>query len=135
MTRHLATLCAGFFLLLAGIGVILPGVPTVPFLLLATWFSARGSTRLHRWIYAHPQLGPLLKDWEAHGAVARRSKLLAIAMLIISWLLMYPRLQGSWLLPAISVLFCCVATYLLTRPEPPLRSEANGAKHPHEPPG
>jgi uncharacterized protein len=118
MTRHVASLFACFFLALAAIGVVLPGVPTVPFLLLATWFSARGSTRLHNWIYQHPQLGPPLIEWETQGAVSRRAKVLAVMMLIVSWVLMYPRLKGSWMLVAITLLFCCVSTFLLTRPEP-----------------
>ena len=118
VTRHLASLLACCFLALAAIGVVLPGVPTVPFLLAATWFSARGSTRLYQWIYQHPQLGPPLIAWETEGAVPRRAKRLATIMLLASWALMYPRLAGTWLLVAITVLFCCVSAFLLTRPEP-----------------
>jgi uncharacterized membrane protein YbaN (DUF454 family) len=47
---------AYFFLALAIAGIFLPGLPTVPFLLLTAWFAARGSERLHRWLYAHPHL-------------------------------------------------------------------------------
>lgn len=50
MPRYLALVLAYVCLALAFIGVALPGLPTVPFLLLAAWFSARGSTRLHAWL-------------------------------------------------------------------------------------
>tara|TARA_R110002110_G_scaffold362241_1_gene572076 strand:- start:165083 stop:165451 length:369 start_codon:yes stop_codon:yes gene_type:complete len=118
MTRLVALIFAYFFLIFAIVGVFLPGVPTVPFLLLTAWFAARGSERLHRWLYAHPQLGKLLIDWERQGAVSRTSKVIAVAMLIISWGFMYLRLDSAWVLAGLAVLFVAVATFLITRPEP-----------------
>lgn len=118
MTRFLALILAYFFLTLAVVGMFLPGLPTVPFLLLTAWFAARGSERLHRWLYAHPQLGKLLIDWEQQGAVSRTSKVIAVLMLITSWLVMYYRLDNAWLLAGIAVLFFIIATFLVSRPEP-----------------
>jgi uncharacterized membrane protein YbaN (DUF454 family) len=117
MTRLLASILAYIFLALAIVGVFLPGLPTVPFLLLTAWFAARGSDRLHNWLYAHPHLGKLLIDWEQHGAVSRTSKVLAVLMLIISWIVMYIRLNNAWMLAGITVLFAAVAIFLVTRPE------------------
>ena len=39
-------------LVLALIGVVLPGLPTVPFLLVSAWAASRGWPRLERWILA-----------------------------------------------------------------------------------
>jgi len=118
MTRYIALILAYFFLFLAIVGMFLPGLPTVPFLLLTAWFAARGSKRLHSWLYAHPHLGKLLIDWEQQGAVSRTSKTIAVLMLIISWVVMYYRLDNVWLLAGTAVLFFVVATYLISRPEP-----------------
>lgn len=118
MTRFLALILAYFFLILAIVGVFLPGIPTVPFLLLTAWFSARGSDRLHRWLYAHPHLGKLLIDWEQQGAITRTSKVVAVLLLITSWLVMYYRLTNLLVLTGIGVLFIVVASFLITRPEP-----------------
>lgn len=118
MPRYLALLLAYVCLALAFIGVALPGLPTVPFLLLAAWFSARGSTRLHAWLYGHPRFGKLLIDWETQRAVSRRSKLVAVLMLAVSAAVMYRRLDNPWLLAGIGLLFTGVAAFLLTRPEP-----------------
>ena len=118
MARITALVLAYFFLALALVGVFLPGLPTVPFLLLTAWFAARGSERLHRWLYAHPLLGKLLIDWEAERAISRKSKVLAVLMLLVSWSVMYLRLNNLWLLSGLATLIVIVGTYLITRPEP-----------------
>ena len=118
LIRWPSVMLAYLFLVLAIIGIVLPGLPTVPFLLLAAWFAARGSGRLHRWLYSHPQFGALLIDWEQQGAVSRRSKWIAIVLLAISWGIMYWRIGHAWALAALAVLFVAVALFLLTRPEP-----------------
>jgi uncharacterized membrane protein YbaN (DUF454 family) len=117
MTRFVALILAYFFLALAIVGVVLPGLPTVPFLLLTAWFSAKGSERLHRWLYEHPLFGKQLIDWERQGAVSRTSKVVAVIMLIASWVLMYHRLNNVWALAAIAILFTVIASYLISRPE------------------
>ncbi|KUP94822.1 YbaN family protein [Tritonibacter horizontis] len=61
-------------LLLATLGVILPLLPTVPFLLLSAFFFARSSERLHRWLMEHRVFGPLILDWQQHGAISPRAK-------------------------------------------------------------
>ena len=118
MTRLVSLILAYFFLALAILGILLPGLPTVPFLLLTAWFAARGSDRLHSWLYAHPQLGKLLIDWEQEKAVSRTSKVIAVSMLIISWVVMYYRIDNAWVLAGIAVLFFLIGGYLLSRPEP-----------------
>jgi len=118
LTRWTSLILAYFFLLLAVIGVFLPVLPTVPFLLLSAWFSARGSERLHGWLYAHPQFGKLLIDWEQHGAVSRSSKVVAVILLMVSWVLMCLRIDNLWLMAGLAVLFMSIIVFLLTRPEP-----------------
>lgn len=66
----LGLLCVG----LALVGVVLPLLPTVPFLLLAAFFFARSSPRLHNWLLSHPQFGPMIEDWMRSGAISPRGK-------------------------------------------------------------
>ncbi|MEQ1669836.1 MAG: YbaN family protein [Hyphomicrobium sp.] len=66
----------------AGIaGVILPLVPTTPFLLLATFAFARSSPALHTWLVTHPTLGPPIANWNTYGAINRRSKITAMVLM------------------------------------------------------
>lgn len=118
LTRLLALILAYLFLALAIIGIFLPGVPTVPFLLLTAWFAAKGSERLHRWLYAHPHLGKLLIDWEQEGTVSRSSKVMAFVLLTASWTIMYIRIDNPWLMAGLAVLFIAITAFLLTRPKP-----------------
>lgn len=100
------------------VGIVLPGLPTVPFVLLSAFAAARGSTRLHAWLLAHRQFGPMIRDWQANGAVSRRAKKLAIVMMALSAIVMLLFMPNRWLaVPGIAVM-AIVGTWLWHRPEP-----------------
>ena len=96
----------------------MPGLPTVPFLLLAAWFSARSSPRLHQWLHRHPTFGKLLTDWETNKSISRKSKIIAVLMLMLSYALMLVRVDNTWILIGVALLFLAVAAFLISRREP-----------------
>ena len=101
------------------VGIVLPGLPTVPLVLLSAFAAARGSTRLHAWLLAHRHFGPMIRDWQARGAVTRRGKRMAILMMTLSGVLMLLFMPNRWLaVPGILVM-AIVGTWLWCRPEPP----------------
>jgi len=59
------------------VGIVLPLLPTVPFLLLAAFFFARSSEALHSWLISHPRFGPPIVDWQTRGAISPRVKRLS----------------------------------------------------------
>src|SRR4051812_7637760 len=61
-------------ILLGIVGIILPVMPTVPFLLVAAWAASRSSPRLHHWLHNHPRFGVLLRNWEEAQVVPRSAK-------------------------------------------------------------
>lgn len=67
---------------LAIAGVILPGLPTTPFLLVALWAFARSSERLHGWLHRIPILKSALV--EAHRFEQRRAVRLPVKVLALS---------------------------------------------------
>ncbi len=100
-------------------GIVLPLVPTTPFVLLAMWCFERGSPAWRAWLTAHPRFGPLIERWRSHGVIDRTTKRLALAV-------MGAALVGSaafgvpiWVLLVQAVVMTGVAAFLLTRPETP----------------
>src|SRR5690606_10957305 len=79
------------------LGVILPGLPTVPFILLAAWAAMRGSPRLHAWLLAHPHCGPMIHNWQEHGAITRRSKVLAIGTMVLCAVIVFVFAPRAWI--------------------------------------
>lgn len=73
---------AAFFFALGVAGLIVPVLPTTPFVLLTSWFLARSSPRLHARFRRSPLFGPLLSDWEQHRGVRLHVKWSAIGVLV-----------------------------------------------------
>jgi uncharacterized membrane protein YbaN (DUF454 family) len=69
------------------VGIAVPLLPTVPFVLLAAACFLRSSERWHRWLVTHPVFGPHIADYLAGRGLRRRAKLLALATLWSSMLL------------------------------------------------
>ena len=117
--RWLWWLLAYASLALGLIGIIVPGLPTVPFVLLSAFAAARGSQRLYRWLLAHRHFGPIIRDWQAHGAVSRRSKWLATTMMSACAVIMFLTAPKVWMAATGTSIMVIVATWLWLRPEPP----------------
>lgn len=81
--RWLLWLAGTVSLALGLIGVVLPGLPTTPFVLLAAACYAKASPRLHGWLINHRFLGPMVRDWEQHRSLTRRTKTVAIGSMVV----------------------------------------------------
>lgn len=101
---------------LAIAGIVLPLLPTTPFVLLAAWSAGRGSPKFHRWMYNHRTFGPIITNWETNRAVPTQAKWLACAMLMFSWGVLFISGASVWLLAGLGVFFGCLLAFLFTRP-------------------
>lgn len=81
--RALLWVCGALALLLGAIGVVVPGLPTTPFVLLAGACFVRASPRAHAWLLASRLFGPMLREWEEHRSVPRRAKRIALAAMVL----------------------------------------------------
>lgn len=72
-----------FFVALGGIGVVLPLLPTTPFILVAAGCFARSSPRCHQWLLDNRIFGPMIIDWQQHQCISRKTKLIAVGSIIV----------------------------------------------------
>ncbi|MCH8497992.1 MAG: YbaN family protein [Marinobacter sp.] len=102
---------------LGTLGIILPGLPTVPFLLLAAWAGSHGWPELEQRLLDHPRYGPSIRHWREKRAIPRKAKwmatLLMTASIVTIFLTPVPQIM-RWVLPPFLGL---VALWLWTRPE------------------
>ena len=100
------------------VGVVLPLLPTTPFLLVAAFAFARSSERLNSWLREHRTFGPLIGNWHRDGSIDRKAKRTAIIVIVttpvITWLLDAP----LWILACQIVVLSASAIFIVTRPSP-----------------
>ncbi|GIS32357.1 MAG: hypothetical protein Ct9H90mP4_02710 [Gammaproteobacteria bacterium] len=65
------------------IGVIVPGLPTTPFLILAAACYIRSSQRLYDWLISNKRFGPYLKDYREGKGIPRKAKRLGVVMIVV----------------------------------------------------
>ncbi|MGD9647356.1 MAG: YbaN family protein [Pirellulales bacterium] len=68
----------GGCLFMSGLGLVLPGLPTVPFVLATSYFFIRSSPRLDRRLRESQLFGQMLRDWDECGGIRPRAKRSAI---------------------------------------------------------
>ena len=100
------------------VGIFLPGLPTTPLVLLAAYAAARGSDRLHAWLLAHRLYGPMIRDWQASGAVSRKAKRWSIGTMAVCSLIFFFTAPRWWMAAIGTAIMAIVGTWLWLRPEP-----------------
>ena len=81
--RILWVVLGSFFVVIGGIGVIVPGLPTTLFLILAAACYIRSSQRLYDWLINNKTFGPYLRDYREGKGIPKRAKVLAVSMIIV----------------------------------------------------
>ncbi len=105
--------------LLAGLGVALPLLPTTPFILVAAFAFARSSRRWSAWLHTHPLFGPLIHHWQQYGAISRRAKILGVTSMVGVFALSLAFQAPLPVLGVQAMVLSASAVFLLSRPLPP----------------
>ena len=106
-------------LVLGGIGVVLPVLPTTPFVILAAFAFGKSSPALARWLEESKTFGPIIADWREHGAIAPRFKVFALVMMAGAFLLSVAMSLSTTVLVIQAVCMAAAATFIISRPNGP----------------
>ena len=120
LTSRLFWLIVGLVALLLGmLGVIVPLLPTTPFLLVAAFAFMRSSQRLHDWLVNHPLFGTLIDDWHRHKAIGRPAKVAAVVSMVGVFLLSAGLGAPGWVLLLQAIVLGAAGWFVVSRPSPP----------------
>ena len=101
---------------LGAIGIFLPIMPTVPFLLLATFCFARSNPAWEQRLLDHPRYGPPLRQWRERRAISRRAKQGALVAMAAGVVLTFIIAGWPWVLIPATVM-ATTGTWIWTRAE------------------
>lgn len=101
------------------IGLVLPLLPTTPFMILAAAAFAKSSPRLHDWLVGHPVFGPAIRNWQSHRAISRRGKRMAVAAMAAAFALSVVLGVGWQVLAVQAGVLTIMGLWIWTRPNGP----------------
>ena len=105
------------------IGIILPGIPTTPFILLAAWLFSKSSKRFENWLTNHKIFGPIILNWRRYRGISLNSKKYAIFIVILTFIttMWFAFPYKIDILLALGGIVLCLFIY--TRPIPPINKK------------
>ncbi|MEP1743867.1 MAG: YbaN family protein [Kangiellaceae bacterium] len=116
VVKYSLILCGLLLVLIGLVGIIVPGLPTTIFLILAAACFAKSSPSLHQRLLEHPWFGPIIENWNNDKSIPRRAKQLAIAMIAVSYGVTWYTLSNLWLKLSIGLILVMVVIYLIRLP-------------------
>lgn len=103
-------------LAVGAIGVVLPILPTTPFVIVAAFAFGKSSAALEDWLVSSRTFGPVIADWREHGAIAPRFKAAAVVMMAAVLLLSVAMSASTPVLIVQAVCMAGAAAFILSRP-------------------
>jgi hypothetical protein len=101
---------------LGTIGIFLPLLPTVPFMILAAFCFARSSPALEMRLLNHPRYGHHLVAWREKGVISRRAKWSATLAFGVSIAISCAAIAMPWSLVPLGVAVTCLS-WIWRKPE------------------
>jgi len=119
------------FFALGIIGILLPVMPTTPFMLLALWGFARSSDKFHNWLYTHRFFGPPLRQWNEHRVIPLIAKIMSVSFMSISFvMMMFSSYLVMWQKLTVAALMLYGAWFILSKPsKPPANTKNNSTEN------
>lgn len=113
--RWLCVFMAIVFLIVGTLGIVIPGLPTVDFYILASLCAMRGSARLHRWITQNRFIAPILKQWHEHRTIPLKVKILSLCSMTLAAILMFWKIPHPHAVGVVVICMIGVQVWMWTR--------------------
>lgn len=115
--RVLLIIAGWVAVILAVIGIVLPLLPTTPFLLLAAFCFSKSSQRFHDWLLNHPWFGDYIRNFQSGRGMTMKAK---VSTIFLIWLSIGASViffvPIVWVKAMLLIIACCVSGYLISRP-------------------
>lgn len=120
MKRHISRLTyllvGHLFFGIGFVGIFIPGLPTVPLWIIATWAYSKSCPVLEERLLTHPKYGPYLRDWKKDRIIPQRAKILATTMMAISFVVMILMGVSTLILAVAGACMLAGLVYIFMRP-------------------
>lgn len=116
-TRLLLLLSGWIAVVLATLGVVLPLLPTTPFLLLAAWCFSRSSPRFHHWLLYRSWFGGYIRHWQEHKGLPRKAKRRAVIVILVTFAVSLWLVKLIYIRLLLLLILACLLIFMLRLPE------------------
>ena len=117
MMKPLYFSLAWLFFAIGILAILVPVIPTTPFMILALWAFSKSSERFHHWLYHHRLFGPPLQHWHQDRVIPMVAKIFAIFFMLVSflYLTLYSGIN-SWIIVSAGIFILIAVVYILSKP-------------------
>ncbi|HEY3984843.1 DUF454 family protein [Cedecea sp.] len=112
MKRIILIIIGWLAVVLATLGVVLPLLPTTPFLLLAAWCFAQSSPRFHHWLLYRSWFGGYLRHWQQYRAMPPGAKPRALLFILVTFAVSLWLVKILWVRILLLVILCALLLFI-----------------------
>lgn len=115
--QRIVLLTLGWLAIVLGtLGIVLPILPTTPFMLLAAWCFARSSPRFHHWLLWRSPFGRYIRHWQQHRAMPPGTKGRAMVVTVATFCLSIWMVKLLWVRIMLGIMLCILLLFLARIP-------------------
>ncbi|RXZ71598.1 DUF454 domain-containing protein [Fusobacterium necrophorum] len=110
--RNILLGIAWISLILGGIGIFLPLLPTTPFILLSAFCFQKSSERFHQWILNSPIFGKYIRDYQEQKGITLKNKIVAITFMALGMSFSAYKVPNIYMRISLAVIFIAVSYHI-----------------------
>lgn len=110
--RNILLGIAWISLILGGIGIFLPLLPTTPFILLSAFCFQKSSERFHQWILNSPVFGKYIRDYQEQKGITLKNKIVAVTFMALGMSFSAYKVPNTYMRISLLVIFIAVSYHI-----------------------